>query len=1033
VSRVGSSRGWEPVALVLLALVALAVAVPLWGPGLVNTRGEGDSPFLLQRVDQLVVNLRAGVFPVRWMPDAAYGLGYPFFNYYSALPYYLAGGFVLIGLDVLTAIKLVQTLGFLASALAMYGWMRSTGRRVWVAWLAGVAYAVAPFHLVNVYVRGDSLSEFYAFVFYPLILWGLECALAAESTAMRKGPWRSVAWLWPALAYAGLISAHNISAFIFSPFVVLYVLVLALRRREVFWRSIVLGIMSLGVGVLLTAWISIPALAERCAVQTHLLTGGFFDYALHFRRVDLVQWRALFDYGVNASGGDPFSMGLVQAILAAAGAVVLAIRAVRKHEQFLCLFVLAGLLLSTLMITPLSGPLWSILPLLPVIQFPWRFLSVQSLFTAAATAVLVPEGHWGRWYAVAIASILLISMLVPLRPERLPIEASDVTTERLQLYELFTQNIGTTIRYEWLPQSVVPRPFLSNALISPEEMLPVIPLDGADVGARLLDRQPIRQTWEVWGEGGGVAFPLFYWPGWRAYVDGQAVDVEPVEGSGYLSLRVPSGSHLVVLKLGRTWVRAVAESLSLVTLVGVIAVVFLNWQQIPSRKVEIGLVIIALPVLVLLVVPQDVHYADTDLTMDFDRMPYLHHNPGGINFGSDVFLAGYRLSAEEASPGDTIEIQMDWASVAEDYSVSVRLVSPAVSRQMVRPLAETTCRFHDSACSSMALEIPEDTSRGVYLFQLQVNGPDGEVRALTADGEPMGTLYLKSVRVATGPVVDSEASVLTPFGSAIRLHSGILNQVSPGRLEVQLAWSVERPVAVNYGISLRIIDGEEQVVAVTDTQPGYGFLPTSLWRPGELTSDRYSLELPDDIKPGELYYLVVILYQVSSGEVLGQARLGNFVLPLESQVEIKRPPRVFELPTLENELDVNFGEQVKLSGYELVRTDNTVRLTLWWQSLLSMNEDYKVFVHLFDPTDETIVVQSDAMPQWGGYPTSWWVSGEVVSETIVLPLKDVQPGVYRLGVGLYDRDLVRLVAADGANGRLPGDRVVLPDVVEVAE
>jgi len=27
--------------------------------------------------------------------------------------------------------------------------------------------------MVNAYVRGDSLSEFYAFVFYPLILWSI--------------------------------------------------------------------------------------------------------------------------------------------------------------------------------------------------------------------------------------------------------------------------------------------------------------------------------------------------------------------------------------------------------------------------------------------------------------------------------------------------------------------------------------------------------------------------------------------------------------------------------------------------------------------------------------------------------------------------------------------------------------------------------------------------------------------------------------------------------------------------------------------
>jgi hypothetical protein len=59
----------------VLKLIVLLASASLWGPGIVNTRGGGDSPFLLQRLHQMTVNLRVGVFPVRWMPDAAYGLG----------------------------------------------------------------------------------------------------------------------------------------------------------------------------------------------------------------------------------------------------------------------------------------------------------------------------------------------------------------------------------------------------------------------------------------------------------------------------------------------------------------------------------------------------------------------------------------------------------------------------------------------------------------------------------------------------------------------------------------------------------------------------------------------------------------------------------------------------------------------------------------------------------------------------------------------------------------------------------------------
>jgi len=1022
---------WLPV--LSLALIALVAAVPLWGPGIINTRGGGDSPFLLQRVDQMVVNLRAGVFPVRWMPDAAYGLGYPFFNYYSAFPYYLAGSFVLVGLDVLSAVKLVQTFGFLAAGLAMYGWMRRTNRPVWAAWLAGVAYTLAPFHLVNVYVRGDSLSEFYAFVFYPLILWGLDRALSPDSTAMRSRPWRSVVWLWPALAYAGLIISHNISALIFSPFVILYVVILSAKNRQVLWRSLAMGGLIIALGILVTAWAALPALAERGFSQTHLLTGDFFDYEHHFRRWDLVQWRALFGYGIDSSGGTPFAMGLIQAICAAAGSLVLIIRIVRKRRSFYDVFVIAGLLLSTLMITPLAKPLYRFLPLLPMIQFPWRFLSIQSLFAAAATAALVPSDRRGRWCAVGIAVVVLISMLVPLQLERLLIDASEVTTQRLRIYEWFTQNIGTTIRYEWLPQAVVPRPFVSDSTFDANAMPAAIPLDGADIQVRLLDRQPIRQSWDVRGAGGTIAFPLLYWPGWRGYVDNQPVSVEPVQGSGYLSLDVPAGPHVIDLRLERTWVRAVAECLSLVTLLGILAVILINWRQVPWQRVLVGFLVIALPILLLIVTHQETDYADTDLTMDFDRMPYLHHNPGGIDFGGGHLLAGYQISAEEVSPGAAIEVEMDWAAVSDDYAVSLSLVSPAVLREAVRPLIEVTCDFQDSACSALQLRIPADTSRGAYLLQLKITDANDEVRALTPNGEAMGTLYLQPIQVTTGPPVPLEGSVLAPFGPAIRLHSGTLEQITAEEVEITLVWSVEQPVAANYGISLRLLDAAEQIVAARDTQPGYGFLPTSLWHPGELVVDRYSLKLPDGVGTGNGYRLVVILYHVSSGEAIGQARLGSFTLPLESRTRIERPPRVFDFPPFENTIDVDFASLVTLKGYNLAQTDDSLRLTLLWQSLSATDEDYTVFVHLFAPDDESIVTQSDAMPQAGAYPTSWWVPGEVVSETIVLSLEEVPPGSYSLAVGLYDRDFFRLRAGNGANGVLTQDRVVLEETVEITE
>ena len=54
-------------------------------------------------------------------------------------------------------------------------------------------------------------------------------------------------------------------------------------------------------------------------------------------------------------------------------------------------------------------------------------------------------------------------MLFTLHPDYLPIRADEITPDRLQLYEAFTGNIGTTIRAEYLPRTMIPRPYTGLA------------------------------------------------------------------------------------------------------------------------------------------------------------------------------------------------------------------------------------------------------------------------------------------------------------------------------------------------------------------------------------------------------------------------------------------------------------------------------------------------------------------------------------------------------------------------------------------
>ncbi len=989
--------------LATLLLLALVAAGPLWGPGLLNTRGGGDSPFNLLRVHQLTANLRAGTFPARWMPDAAYGFGYPFFSYYAALPYYLAAGFSLIGVDILSAIKLTQTIFFAAAAVGMYEWARRALRSRAGGWLAAVAYTVAPYHLVNVYVRGDSLSEFAAFAFYPLVLWGLD-HLAEQPSLHRIIP--------PALAYAGLIVTHNLSAFVFSLFVLLpYIVFHVLRftfhasritpQKVPFTVALLIG--SLVIGILLAAWYWLPTLAETGDVQMTAQTSGYFSYDKHFRAADLVQPKFIFDYyTITPDKPTAFAaMGLVQTILALAGAIIVILTCIRlrstgrdlRFEISYSLFALTGLLLTTWLVTPLSRPLWDVLSPLQLIQFPWRILSVQALFTALLAGAIPSlssppmggkEGVQGWATGVILALLLATAGLAGLRPEYLSIAADEVTVERLQLYELFTGNIGTTIRYEWLPRWVAPRPFTGPPLFDPGEPPRAIPLGGELVSAAEITHGPTRRVWTVkTGDGGTeVAFPLYYWPGWRATVDDSPVETRPTPGSGYLALTVPAGEHTVAMWLGRTPVRLAAELVTSTTALGLLMLGLTRSkrQEARGRMQEwivscflhpmsciIGFTIVL--VLLVLLHPR-VDASAADLTMDFDRQPYLHHNPDGVGLGGWL-LTGYQYSTDRLNPGDTLHVTLDLEAERDPASVTLRLVSPAAIRQQeLSAVATVTATISPPAYSSaLNLPIPGDAGPGMYLLRLEGSA---------------ASVYLRPIWVNAGKTAAGQPAIATFTDGALRLHAAETSQAAPDRLDLQLDWSAEKPIAANYGVSLRLADPAGNEWARLDTQPGYGFLPTSLWPVDRLVHDRYTLPLPAGAPPGADYTLTVILYRMATGESVGE-----YTFPVTLERATMRP----DAPIV-----ARLGDALALSRLETperVRQGETLNLTAYWLAVEQPSANYVAEWRL-ESTRQTVAATLRLAP--GSPPTTWpagaWIAGRA---TLSIP-PTTPPGDYALSL-----------------------------------
>jgi len=865
-----------------LALVlALIACIPLMGPGIVNTRAGGDSPFLLQRLHQLLAGLRGGQFPVRWMPDAAYGLGYPFFNFYASLPYYVAAVFSLLGGGYTAALKLTQVLGMLAAAGGMYGFARRVLRDEAAAFLSAVMYAYAPFHLVNLYVRGDSLSEYWAFSFYPVILWAL-------FTLSQRPSLRKSALL--ALAYGGLVLTHNVSTMIFTPFAVLYGLMLLLGRSDGRCRFIRLGLIGAVLGLVWSSWFWGPALLERGYVQLEEMATGYFHYTQHFRQADLVQWRPVFDYTINGHQ-TPFSMGLLQALVAVGGVIAIVASWLKlRHVDGQSLSACLMLLIATWMITPWSAAVWDNMPLLQLAQFPWRFLSVQAFACAWVAGLLAVRvkgrlRHW--WVVLALATLIVVCALAGLRPERLYIADSEVTTERLRLYEVFTGNIGSTVRHEYLPRAVVPRPYTSRLCIPGRAFSDARVLRG-QVGSleRLSPEGSASQRWavEVLSDEAVVVFPTHYYPGWRAAVDGLPSRLDPAEGTGFLRLALPKGEHGVKLFFGRTRKRAALESISLVGLLVLVVLLRPRHWQCVLRHAAIGLGLLAVLALAFragaILVPR---IGDSDdLTMDFSRLPYLHHNPRGVSFESGIRLLNYSYSKDMLGAGDELVVALEWSGRADpSQKADLMLLGPT---QHLFGVSFPYCESVQSLSGGRTIHhmaVPPDAPPGEYLLAIKVLGEEGEIRPVNPRGETLGTLYLRPLMVVAGRHPDAGQASVGDFGPAIALIRVESEHTAEGDLHVRLTWRCRELLNRRYRMSLRLKDSRGKVVVSKDLPPFYGAYPTNLWQPGDEMTDLHLLSLPEELAPGSDYELEVILYDFPS-----LAPIGSAVVP---DVAVTRP------------------------------------------------------------------------------------------------------------------------------------------------
>ncbi len=184
------------------------------------------------------------------------------------------------------------------------------------------------------------------------------------------------------------------------------------------------------------------------------------------------------------------------------------------------------------------------------------------------------------------------------------------------------------------------------------------------------------------------------------------------------------------------------------------------------------------------------------------------------------------------------------------------------------------------------------------------------------------------------------------------------------------------------------------VTARLGTTPLEQWMPFDgyVWHEGETLAERHRFMLPRDL-PGGDYSLFL------NDEML-------------TTVHIEGVAREFELPPIDNLLNIVFGNQLELVGYNVQREGENLFVDVTWRSTVIIDQSFKFFMHFLDSSGR-ILQQIDTMPRENTYPTQLWAAGEVVTETYQVTITNE---LDTLRIGVYDsQTMERLFVGESGN------------------
>lgn len=536
-----------------IAAVVLALPMLIYGP-----MPSGHDTFEhLTFFRHFSLQFWSGELYPRWLLMINHGLGSPTFFVYPPLPSYVSTLLVPVG-SVLhfNAFNAAEFLALLGSGICAFLWIRTMASGG-VALAAAVLYMLLPYHLqVDFYLR-DALSECWALVWMPLVLYFTMQVLTRQRGA--------VAGL--AIAYALLIVSHLVSLLMFSAIPLLVAVTISPRGRKIRSGLSIAAGMLLGTGV--SCFYLLPALFHSRYFPSSRFNINLASYLVHFGG-------RLFKSGYFMQAVTWALIGTA-AFIAFGGAMALKDGCSNRNKQIK--LWMAVCVVPIVLMWHFSAPLWTRFPFLfHSIQEPFRFNIVLCLAALPIAAALLSDFSEQLSFrrATSLAFVVLLALIslvnygeVWKRYDLSPFLRTDAV------------NTGDGQFMAWEPLGTDQRSALEASLG------PRVRFLTGNGTANVLLWKPRHIEFETDGPTGGlVMINQFYYPEWKAedVSEVRHLEINAALPEGLLEVRVPSGHQQVRMEIPSGFAERLGDWVSILS---VPLCIFLAWKPKHPQPVSV--------------------------------------------------------------------------------------------------------------------------------------------------------------------------------------------------------------------------------------------------------------------------------------------------------------------------------------------------------------------------------------------------------------------------------------------------------------